>query len=440
MNWLTKGKFGLIALSALFLSCENDDLLSLDFDPQDENINLSFTELTLPFQLVQRDSIITTNADRLLVGNYQNDVFGDVQSIGYVNMGISSSAVNNTDDDDELDSLVLYVAKNYFYGGANGSLQQAIAIHQLAEPFNDTIAYYQDSTLPYEASPIGSFNFTVDPEEPADTLNTRLSDAVGNDLLEKLKADAAVLDSNALFQDYFRGLAFVPTSENTFISGFDRGVQMVLYYSAPSDTTSKSFSIVTARNFNGVEVDRSGTALANIDQPREVGSATDNRFYLQSTTGLVPRLNFQPLVNFVEENQGRILLNRVVLHIGLSELEETTPAPNALFGYQLQDDGISRIVSYTQQGPFYVGLYNDDDYVYNTINKQPVQVNSSQIPFDTTNIAYNVKVTSFTQNLVDGFIDNPEVLIQAGDFSSSFSQLTTEADSIKLRIFYTTLR
>lgn len=444
MNWLAKGKYGLIMFSALFLfSCENEDLLSLDFDPQDENLNLSFTELTLPFQLVQRDSVVTTNAERLLVGDYQNMDFGRVQATSYINMGISSGAVNNADDDDELDSLVLVVGKNYFYGDAGSNLLQTINIHQLSEPFNDTIPYHQDSSLPYEASTLGTFSFTADAEQPTDTLRIRLSDAIGNDLLEKLKADAAELDSSALFQDYFKGIAFVPGSENAFMSGFNRDlIRMTMYYSAPSDTASKSFSFINVRFFNGVEVDRSGTALANLTQPQQVGSATDNRFYLQSTTGLIPRIDFQPLVEFVESNPDRVLLNRVVLRIGLNDFNENMAPPAALLGYQLQDDGITRITSYdTQQRQFFfVGAYNDNDYAYNTIAKQPIPVRPSSILYDSTNVAYDVKLTSFSQNLIDGFVDNPQILLYPNDINNGLTQLTTEADSIKLRVYYTTLK
>ncbi|WPP48215.1 DUF4270 family protein [Catalinimonas niigatensis] len=442
MNWLAKGKHGLIVLSALLLfSCENEDLLSLDFDPQDENINLSFTELTLPFQLVQRDSVVTTNAERILVGDYRNEDFGLVKATGYINMGISSGAVNNADDDDELDSLVLIVVKDYFYGDAGSNLQQTIHIHQLSEPFNDTISYYQDSSLPYDAMYLGALSFTADAEEPADTLRVGLSNAVGNDFLEKLKSDAAELDSSALFEDYFKGLALVPSSENSFASGFSR-VQMVMYFSAPADTASKSFSFTASRIFNGVEIDRSGTAIANINQPQQVGSATDNRFYLQATTGLIPRIDFQPLVEFVESNPDRVLLNRVVLRIGLNDFNENMAPPAALLGYQLQDDGISRITSYDSQQRqyFYVGAYNDNDYVYNTISKQPIPVRPSSIVYDSTNVAYEVKLTSFSQNLIDGFVDNPQVLLYPNDISNGLTQVTTEADSIKLRVYYTTLK
>jgi len=435
--------YGLAAMSVLFLlSCSDEELLSLDFNPQDENIALSYTELTLPYQLVQLDSIATTNVDRVLVGNYQNDDFGQVRSVGYVNMGLGSAG-NNAEGDDELDSLVLVLVRNYFYGNAEASLQQELEVRRLSEPFNDTITYFSKSSIPYETArpPLATTRFTASPLE-ADTVRVRLDEAIGNDLLNRLKNNAAELDSNALFQDYFRGLALVPASENQFMTGFSR-VQMLMYFSAPGDTLSKSFSFVANKIFNGVETDRSATALAEITEPLDVATPTDNRLYLQSYTGLVPRIDFQPLEDFVMNNEDRILLNSVTLHIGLTELEAGKAPPVALAGYLVQDDGISRILSTfpnAQRNLFYFGMYNDSEYFYDQLNQRPVPREASPLVYDSASMAYDLKITSFTQTLLDGFVENSEILLYPNDLNASVTQLTTSADSLKLRVYYTRLR
>ncbi len=443
MNWLTKGKYGLAALSALFLiSCDDEELLSLDFNPQDENIDLSFTELTLPYQLVQLDSIATTNVDRLLVGNYQSDDFGTVRSIGYINMGLGS-LTSSAESDDELDSLVLVMVRNYFYGDARASLQQELEIRRLSEPFNDTITYFSSSSIPYETArtPLASSRFSANPLE-ADTVRVRMDEMIGNDLLDKLKNNAVELDSNALFQDYFRGLALVPSSENQFMTGFSR-VQMLMYYSAPGDTASKTFSFVANKIFNGVETNRSATALAEINEPLEAVTPTDDRLYLQSYTGLIPRIDFQPLQDFVANNDDRILLNSVTLHIGLTKLEAGKDPPVALAGYLVQDDGVSRILSTfanAQRNLFFYGMYEDSEYFYDQLGRQPVPREASPLVYDSANMAYDLRVTSFTQTMLDGFVENSEILIYPNDLNSSVTQLITSADSLKLRVYYTRLR
>jgi hypothetical protein len=270
-----------------------------------------------------------------------------------------------------------------------------------------------------------------------------MSDAVGNDLLSKLKSDAAELDSSALFRQYFRGLALSPGSENSFMTGFSR-IQMLMYYSAPADTVSKSFNFTASRIFNGIETDRSGTAIADIDEPREVGSPTDDRLYLQSSSGLISRIDMQPLLDFVESSEERILLNRVVLHIGLSnEVEEGLAPPPALFGYLVEDDGYSRILSTVpnRSGSLYFhGVYSDSEFIFDPVNRRPFPVEPSAIAYDSTDVAYNLKITSFSQTLLDGYVDNSEILLFPSDFNSSITQLVTSADSVKLRVYYSRLR
>ena len=442
MNWSTKGIFWLAAvLPALFLfSCNNDELLSLDFNPQDENIDLSYTELTLPYQQVQLDSISTTNVNRVLVGDYQNDDFGSVISTGYVSMGLGTNAAS-AESDDELDSLVLVLVRNYFYGDTEASLEQTIDVRQLSEPFNDTITYFASSSLPYETArpPLASFRFIASPLE-ADTIRVRMSEAVGNDLLNKLKNNDAELDSSALFQDYFRGLALVPSSQNEFMTGFSR-IQMQMYFSAPADTTSKVFNFAAARIFNGVETDRSGTALAGINESGTIAEPADDRIYLQSYTGLVPRIDFQPLEDFVADSPDRILLNRVTLHIGLPEPEEGKGVPTALAGNLVQDDGFSLIVLQDFRGdPFVYGMYSDSEYQYNELARLPIPRPATPMVYDSAGMDYDLKVTSFTQTMLDGFVENSEVLLYPNDLNGSVTQMITHADSLKLRVYYTRLR
>jgi len=446
MNWLAKAS-GLILLSALCLSCENDELLSLDFNPQDENLNLSYAEFTLPYQLVQLDSIATSYTRNMLVGNYRNADFGKVVAQNY--MGLSIRERSAAEEDDQLDSLVFSIARNYFYGTSTGGLQQTVSLHQLTAEILDTVTYYSTSSLAYQPQSLGQLTYTIKPGSN-DTLRIKLSDALGNELLDKLKAGAAELDSSAAFREYFKGLTLVADSETSFITGFSpNSVEMTLFYSAPADTVSKEFSFAMVNipesrstavplNFNEVQYDRSGTVLADLNEPREVGLPANNQVYLQSSTGLVPRIDFQPLVEFVGASDELILLNRVVLHIGTNEVDEYTSPPAALLGYLVQEDGVSRILSEftnANRSFFYLGMYNDQSFINAAIPGE-----ASPMVYDSAQMAYDIKVTSFSQTLLDGFIDNSQVLLYPSDLNTNVSQLVTSGDSIKLRVYYTKFR
>ena len=456
MNWLVKGKTGLIILSALsLLSCDNEELLSLDFNPQDENINISFTELTLPSQLVQRDSITTSYTNNMLVGNYRSVDFGMLEARAYMGIRINSQAT--VEADDLLDSLVFNVRRNYFYGTASGDVQQTIRLHQLTEEIQDTIRYENTSSLSFDPVPLGQLTYNIVPGTN-DTLSILLSDDLGNELLGLFRANAPETDSSALFRRYFKGMVLTAGSENSFITGFDpASIEMSLFYSAAGDTVSQKISFVVPGvlidprtgasgplNFSEVQYDRSGTAIADIDEPREVGSPTDDRLYLQSSSGLISRIDMQPLLDFVESSEERILLNRVVLHIGLAnEVEEGLAPPPALFGYLVEDDGYSRILSTVpnRSGSLYFhGVYSDSEFIFDQNNRRPFPVEPSAIVYDSTDVAYNLKITSFSQTLLDGYVDNSEILLFPSDFNSSITQLVTSADSVKLRVYYSRLR
>lgn len=450
MNWLTKGKIGLAILPAfLFFSCDNDELLSLDFNPQDESIDLSYTELTLPYQLVQLDSVTTSYPGIMLVGNYQNADFGQVRAKSYMGMVINSK--EDADPDDRLDSLVFYINRSYYYGSSSPTASQTIRLYRLAEEIQDTVRYYNTSSLAFDPTLLGQLSYSFVPEV-GDTLSMRLNERLGNELLSLLKANAPEIDSSGLFRGYFNGLVLEAESDGDFMAGYNPGsARLSMFYSAPGDTVSKTFNLRIAAvplsrtntgplAFNGIEYDRSGTALAGISEPGKIGSPTDDQVYLQSSTGLVPRIDFQPLEDFVTNSTDRILLNSVTLHIGLPEPEQGKGPPVAIAGNLIQDDGISLIFTDDGRENFFSGMYGDSEYIYNELARQPVPRPPSPLLYDSASMSYDLRVTSFTQTLLDGFVENSEVLLYPNDLNSSVTQMVTHADSLKLRVYYTRLR
>lgn len=437
MNLLDRRKAGLIALLALFLfSCESDDLLSLPFDPKIENINSYYTELTVPFKLVQLDSVNTTNRERILIGNYLNDQFGRVKAAGFTDFEISNKGSISTDG--AYDSLSLIVVNNYFYGETEALSPQSFSVHQLS----DTLSrrnHYSFETVPYQAKTLGNLTFIPDPDAASspDTLRIRIDDAIGKDLFEKAKNKSVQLSSDSAFQDYFKGLALIPESQNNYITGFDpASMQLVLYYSAPNETVSSTytFALGSTITFNHIQYDRSGTAIASISQPGDEGQAANGNFYLQSGTGISPVIDFQPLLNFVSniensEEGKNVLFNRVDLHIGLPDTPEGTPPPPAVIrGFEV-DENFKRKTAISSNKRIFLGLFADD---------AGGSREASPINLDTLS-AYNMKVTNYMQFLDDGVVEETEMLLLSDKLESSVNHIITEADSVRLQIYYTIL-
>ncbi len=455
MNLLDSRKAGLVAILALFLlACETDESISLPFDPNIDNLNAHYTEITLPFSLVQLDSINTTrsgdNPKPLLVGNYVDETFGTVNAVSYNDFNLASEAAIAADD--VFDSLTLMVVNNYFYG-EEVNLTQTLSVFQL----QDTIAsgaHYSFESQPYRPAALGSVTFAANLKAASarDTLRIRLDDAVGQDLFAKLKDKAPEVSSDSVFRIYFKGIALVSGTENRFMTGFDPArIRMLLYYSAPSETESSTYSFNTSplTTYNTIRYDRTGTPIAGINMPGTRSQATDSGFYLQSGTGLAALLDFKPLVNFVNnirqgEDPRNLLFNQVSLHIGVGEAG-SQPPPATLAAFDVND--ALKIKTGVPAGtrdpsPVPVGLFS------NTSNPpQP-----SPIEFDTVGMAYDLNITNYMQSLVDSnsvrdrfilndgsFAYEDEFLLRADDLQHTLNQIAIPADSVKLQIYYTTL-
>ncbi len=447
MNLLDKGKAGLIALLALFLfSCESDDNISLSFDPNIENINAHYTELTLPFKLVQLDSVNTTNPQRFLLGNYLNAQFGRTQAVCFSEFDISSKGTITAED--VFDSLSLTLVNNYFYGATEADLPLTFAIYQLTDTIENK-NFYRFESAAYQPQPLARFTFTPDPDVASsnDTLQIRLSDVLGSDLFEKAKSNAQEMSTDSAFREYFKGIALVPESENNYMAGFSSaGIRLTLYYSTPSETESsittfglgsytyddKNRSTIL---FNNIEYDRSGTPLAGITMPREESQASDSNLYLQSGTGLSPLIDFQPLVDFVNniksgEEKQYILLNRVEFHMGVPVYGTGIRPPAAIRGYEV-DENFRREITYlpaARQNVF-IGLFADN------ANRAP---EASAIELDS--LSYNSRITNYMQFLADEDLEETEFLWIADGFESSVNQFVTSPDSVRLKVYYTILK
>lgn len=435
MNLLDKRKAGLMFLLTLFLfACESDDELGLSLDPNIANLNTYYKEITVPFKLVQLDSVNTTvtssSNKRILIGNYTNERFGTVSATGFTDFSITNKGTIS--ENDTFDSLALVMVNNYYYGALFPAQPQTFSVHQLTQTLENRF-HYQFETVPFNtATSLGALTFSPDPKVASsnDTLRITLSDVVGQDLFNKAKNKAPELSTDSLFQEYFKGLAFVPQSENDYITGFaPTQTRMVMYYSAPDDTVSSTytFGLGTTITFSHIEYDRTGTPIAGINSNNQHGSASNENFYLQSGTGLAPMLNFQPLIDFadsIQEEGHHILFNNIDLYIGFAKADSASRPPSVIKGY------------YTTDMPDRLSVNNESLGLFSNNANSTV---ASEIMLDSLS-RYRLQISRYMQALVNeqqGVESN--VLLLAPDFESSLNQITTPADSVRLKIYYSIL-
>lgn len=293
----------------LFLSCETDVqnaelVVGSDYVEIDNRIILIDT-LTVDVSTINFDSLVTSGQSRILLGNYDDPIYGKLKSESYFQLLPENLELDDGNSNTEVpnyvfDSIAMILRYDKYHYGDTTNIQ-TISVHRLTQrvkPNVDDKNFYNSSTLTYDAAPIGSRSFYPRPNEK-DSLNITLDNSFGNQLFLKLKNNE-VTDLDELV-NYFKGVVVKPTaSASANIIGFATTSVMRLYYSKQNNSSEeeslfKDFEISDlSKQFNNISLDRSGGILqglpaSNSKLPSEL---TDNNAYIQSGSGIACRIDF----------------------------------------------------------------------------------------------------------------------------------------------------
>ena len=418
------------------MACENDDTLSLPTTPGQPNLEILFARIPVPFTLVQLDSIRTspTNEDsRSLTGRIQEGDVGTVSASTFMEFNVVTPRpeVAATAAYDSIVFQTLYT-RSY---GAEASATQTLEVRPLAESFQDSTVYYRDDQLPVDASPLGVAQLSSKVTGAPDTLQFRLDDALGQEFFQRAQADDEVLTTNSAFQDFFPGIALVPTEDSRFVSSFDaRGARLIVYFT-DEENNPQTYQFSVANYFNNLQSDRSGTALVALAEPGQEIASPDGRFYLQSGIGVAPKIDLSSVLDSMRGygiETGQALLNRVDLTVGLVSLSDTLQAPASFSAYNFDEESLRRIPrNDPRTGQFigYQGAFGDqtrqgtaDEFTRNDDGQ------------------YQLPITNFVSALLSVDSVSNELIVAENDFEQSLSQIVTPADSVYVDIYYSLLR
>ncbi|MDA1122416.1 MAG: DUF4270 family protein, partial [Bacteroidetes bacterium] len=215
------GKWVLI-LAPFFLQCENPNQIGAELNPNDENLNTFYKEFVLPASVVTSDSIVTSNAERLLVGVFDDPVFGKIKATSFTQLGINTTGLEApfVQTDPEFDSAVMYLHMNWFYGN-DFNKPQRVRIVELEDTLFSNVFYKSTRQTDLSTSTVGEMDISINPI--LDSLSqVRLSDAFGSKLLTLIEKNEPTSPSHAMFQNEIKGLAFIPDDDMEFIVGIER--------------------------------------------------------------------------------------------------------------------------------------------------------------------------------------------------------------------------
>ncbi|MFT4017602.1 MAG: DUF4270 family protein [Agriterribacter sp.] len=249
---------------------------------------------------VFRDSIITSQTGKLLLGSYQDPLFGHISASSFFVVENPPSATS-FHVSAVYDSMVLkIVGDSTFYGDTTAA--QRLQVQELNEMMlfpDEQTSFYSNTDFPVSNTVLGSVNLSIVPSRK-DTVSIKLSNTKGLEIWNLIQDKAVEVSTATDFEHYFPGLKISPenTAANAAIYGFSDTVKIRIYYHESNpDLVQKylEFSI-TSRNkqFNQVRYDRSGTALnVVIPENKEVSSALlNNAAYIQPITGALMKVRF----------------------------------------------------------------------------------------------------------------------------------------------------
>ncbi|MGD8780527.1 MAG: DUF4270 family protein [Ignavibacteria bacterium] len=429
----------IIITSFFFNNCneENPGEFTLGDDLIESPTNLSLIDtFSVQLSTVIIDSVQTSGTGSMLIGCFDDDIFGKIISHSYFQVMTPDNF--DVERDDEFDSLDLVISYNqYFFGDT--TKPQKISVHQLTEniEFNeddDEEVITSGISFDYNPEPIGSIVYYPRPNKSSDTLTIRISDDIGLDLFEKLKDGSEIMTDTERFISYFHGLVLIADDayEGSII-GFearDEAAVSLVMYTTSYDLTKQEIIYEfemenTDKQFNNIVHDFSSTQLSNLVEQRSElpSSETGGVSYLLGGIGVMLRVDFPSLGELLLLERGKIIEAQLSLAPLQNSFDDESELPSNLIVYD--SDKLNRRNNL---------LYNGDGYVVqSTLVIDELYHEEDAFLFDVTEF--------INDELEDSYVD-PEkgllVTLPLATLRTTFGRLIVDAEhkNTKLKIYY----
>ncbi|GHE46548.1 DUF4270 family protein [Sphingobacterium griseoflavum] len=463
MNQFLKRSITFFALPVFILiiagACDKDMSVMLD-NSATNNVGVSFIDsFSIQTSTVQLNNMPSAGRGSILVGKAADSRFGEVKATSYFRIGFSSIA-NDIPDAAVFDSLNLVLRPNtnrYYFGDTTKT--QRLSVHRLEQVLetktltggvqNTALPIYvtgpsifNDQTFDYSPTSIGAISFAPRVRS-LDSLNIRLDPSLGQEFFDLIKTNDLRVSSNENFRDYFKGLVLVPDEDNSAVVafGYDSVQVKINYTYVGTDGFKRSgykiLNLVDGNlQFNHLDYDRTGTIFEPLTATnRELtSSATAGLTYLQSGTGVVAKVEFPSLKEFLQDEN--ISINKAELVIETSSPANTMyPIPGTLVLLVADFNGVPVSIVQplvpTQQQPFLLSFYQVGDQMGR----------NGKYTFNMLSYMKNLKSTSFFDN-TSLYISSviPADSRTFSNFDTALIAVENAKPKIKLNILYTKFR
>jgi hypothetical protein len=326
-------KTHLFLFTALLFSCE-EDLNLLGFRGDDQRFKVYYTEIPVPSSVLLLDSVRSLNlttreTNRLLVGSYSDPLLGEVTAKAFSQFR-TSDIISFLPADAAFDSAIFQVRFDFYNYGSDGITDLELSIHELTASMPLDEEYFSKTEIPYDPTPLGVINTTINQEyfddELSDTdsdslviVKTKLSQSFGQRLFDAIDPEDENFTNFNLFKNQFKGFAIIPTVSDKIvgISNASNSFLIVYYHytndSGTTTTGSRIFTLGSGISFSNITSERSATDLSGLTNYHEDFFPAANR-YVQSGVGIATKLDFGGFYDLIDEYPN-VIINSAELSI-----------------------------------------------------------------------------------------------------------------------------
>lgn len=382
-KWKMAAFVASIATVILFFSCEDPGILKANENFLRSKLRTVYVDtFSIVGSTVQLDSLPSSgNGNNVLVGNYKDNLVGQVSASSYFQIAYSNAFAPDTTSIFDSIALVLPYSR-YWYGDTTRA--QTLNVHELTQQpiayslpryreddpisiFSTTSGFYNSSKVQYNPTPILSTSVTFFPHR--DSLFLKLPSAIGQNWFKLGQQGSVFFNTPGRFiNEFFQGIYLTTDNSNdASVVGFRTNrIKVRIYFRKLVDDSYQKASFdfpIFQTQFNNIQTNRSTTPLSGL-QPRKsiASSLTNNVTYVQSGTGLVTKLEFPGLKDFLKDKKN-VLLDAVL---------EVYPAPATYLGnakppttLALYSVNVSNVPSASLGGPNnYLAANIQFDYEY----------------------------------------------------------------------------
>lgn len=438
--------------------------------------------------MLLRDSLRTSNfnyageTNRLLVGNYTDDAFGNISASAFTQFfTISQSKLASTA---VFDSISLQLRFDLYNYGSQTASSQMISVHELTEELkSDNLDYYFNKSNVSYSGLLGTKTFSINPSdfndfasssEDKDTVITirlpldfNFGQRIFNSALKYRDATTSADSTFVRFSEFvkeFKGIVIKPESADKIVGFNPSAAQSLItlhYHTADVDSLSLNLGFSPVIGFNQIKSDRSATELAALTQYYQESLNSSSNRYIQSGIGILTKLDFSKFYEFAD-TVPNVLINSAELSV--EHLEPSLHAPPSILSLRVLEPN-NRLKQFSSTKPqdgtdllAYNGYLRYDVPIQNAA---PIVENDSvfyaqgdrspYLTYSSTNLSYTGVLSLFIQQLT---LDNDSrtkfkyFVLYPGSQSStsvpaaqngskSLNRVVFPKDKIKLKIFYT---